>query len=82
MALYFSGELIIKISTKGVDLLNLKSSLLILSTLLLNKYKLSNIFTFKPLTFLKGNSKSARVISFNTDSSSLVLIVEANIKSL
>ena len=80
--MHFSGELIIKISTKGVDPLDLKSSLLALSTLLLNKYKLPNIFTFKPLTFLKGNSKSAKVTSFGVDFSSLVLTVEASIKSL
>ena len=81
-ALRFSRELIIKISTKGINLLDLKSSLLILGILSLNRYKLSNIFTFKPLTFLKGNSKSAKVTNFSTDSFSLVLTVEASIKSL
>ena len=44
-----------------------------------NKLKIKAV---KPLTFLKGNSKSTKVISFGTDSSSLVLIVEASIKSL
>ena len=82
MALYFSEELIIKISTKGIDPLDLKSSFLVLGTLPLNRYKLPNIFIFKPLTFLKGNSKSTKVTGSNTNSSFLVLIVEANIKSL
>ena len=81
-ALHFSGELIAKISAKGVNLLNLKSSLLALDTLPLNRYKLPNIFTFKPLTFLKGNSKSTKVTGSNTDSFSSVLTVEASTKSL
>ena len=81
-ALRFSGELITKIFTKDVDLLNSKSSFLVLGTLPLNRYKLPNIFIFKPLTFLKGNSKGTRVTSSSTDSSSLVLIVKASIKSL
>ena len=82
MALRFSKELIIKISIKGVDLLDLKSSLLALGTLPLNKYKLPNIFIFKPLTFLKGNSKGAKITGSGADSFSLVLTVEASIKSL
>jgi hypothetical protein len=82
LALRFSGELIIKISTKDVDPLNLKSSFLTLGTLPLNRYKLPNIFTFKPLTFVKGNSKGTKVTSFSADSSSLVLMVKANTKSL
>ena len=77
----FSGELITKISTKGVDPSDLKSSLLALGTLPLNRYKLPNIFTFKPLTFLKSNNKSTRVTSFSVNSSFLVLIVEASTKS-
>ena len=78
----FSGELITKISAEGVDLLDLKSSFLALGTLPLNRYKLPNIFTFKPLTFLKSNSKGAKVTGSSTDSFFLVLMVEASIKSL
>jgi hypothetical protein len=82
LALYFNRELIIKISTKDIDLLDLKFSLLALGILPLNRYKLPSIFIFKPLTFLKGNSKGTRVTSFSTDFSSLILIVEASTKSL
>ena len=80
--MHFSKKLIIKIFIKGVDPLNLKSSLLALGTLPLNRYKLPNIFTFKPLTFLKSNNKNAKVTSSSADSSSLVLMVKASIKSL
>ena len=80
--MHFSGELITKISVKDIDLLDLKSSLLALGTLPLNRYKLPSIFIFKPLTFLKSNSKGAKVTGFSTDSSSLVLMVKASIKSL
>ena len=80
--MHFSKKLIIKIFAKGVDPLNLKSSLLILGTLSLNRYKLPNIFIFKPLTFLKSNSKGTKVTGSSTDSSFLVLIVKASIKSL
>ena len=68
-------------SSKDIDLLNSKSSLYTLDTLPLNKNKLYSILIFKPLTSLKGNSKSAGVTGFGTDSS-LILIVEAGTKSL
>ena len=80
--MHFSGELITKISAKGVDLLNLKSSFLALNTLPLNRYKLPNIFIFNPLTFLKGNNKSTKITSSSVNSFSLVLTVKASIKSL
>ena len=82
LALHFSGELIIKISAKGVDPLNLKSSFLALGTLSLNRHKLPNIFIFKPLTFLKSNSKGIRVTGSSINSFFLVLMVKASIKSL
>jgi hypothetical protein len=81
LALYFYRELVTKLFFKDIDLLNLESSLYILSTLPLNKNKLYNIFIFKPLISLKSNSKNTRVISSNIDSF-LILIVEASIKSL
>ena len=80
--MHFSKKLIIKIFIKGVDPLNLKSSLLALGTLPLNRYKLPSIFIFKPLTFLKGNNKGTKVTSFSADSFFLVLMVEASTKSL
>ena len=80
--MHFSKELITKIFIKGVNLLNLKSSFLVLGTLPLNRYKLPNIFIFKPLTFLKGNNKSTKVTDSSTDSSSLVLMIKASIKNL
>jgi hypothetical protein len=70
-----------KSSSKDVNLLNLESSLYTLGTLPLNKNKLYSILIFKPLTSLKGNSKDAKVTSFNIDSF-LILIVKASTKSL
>ena len=82
MALRFYKELIIKTSIKDTDLLNSKSSPLVLGTLLLNKNELHSIFIFKPLTSLKSNSKGARVTGSSANPFSLVLIVKTNIKSL
>src|SRR6266550_1990044 len=56
LALYFYRELVIRISSKDVDLLNTKSSPLALGTLPLNRNKLCSIFTLKPLISLKGNN--------------------------
>ena len=81
LALYFYRELAAKISFKDINLLNLESSPLALSTLPLNINKLYSVFIFKPLISLKGNSRDARVTSFSIDSSFLVLIVEASTKS-
>jgi hypothetical protein len=80
-ALHFYGELAVKISSKDIDLLNLESSPLALGTFPLNINKLCSVFIFKPLISLKGNSRSSRVTSFGTDSSFLVLMVEASTKS-
>ena len=80
-ALHFYGELVIRSSSKDINLLNLESSLYTLSTLPLNRNKLYSIFVFKPLTSLKSNSRGTGVISSSTDSS-LILIVEAGTKSL
>jgi hypothetical protein len=81
LALHFCGELATRLSSKDIDLLDLESSLYALRTLPLNKNKLYNIFIFKPLTSLKGNSRGARVTGFSTDFS-LILIVKASTKSL
>ena len=81
LALCFYGELVTRLSFKDVDLLNLESSLYTLGTLPLNKNKLYNIFMFKPLTSLKGNSRGTGVTGFGIDFF-LILIVEANTKSL
>ena len=81
-ALYFYKELVIKTSFKDVNLLNSKSSLLVLGTLLLNRNKLYSIFAFKFLTFLKDNSKGTGVTSSGANSSSLILMVKAGTKSL
>ena len=70
-----------RLSSKDIDLLNLKSSPYTLGTLFLNRNKLYSIFAFKPLTSLKSNSRGARVTNSSTDFS-LILIVEASIKSL
>jgi hypothetical protein len=70
-----------RLSSKDIDLLDLESSFYALGTLPLNKNKLYSIFTFKPLTSLKGNSRDTKVTSSGIDSS-LILIVEANTKSL
>jgi hypothetical protein len=78
---FFFRELATRSSSKDIDLLNLESSLYALGTLLLNRNKLRSILAFKPLTSLKSNSKSARVINSSIDSS-LILIVEASTKSL
>jgi hypothetical protein len=67
--------------SKDIDLLNLKSFLYTLGTLPLNRNKLYSIFTFKPLTSLKSNSRGTRVINSSTDSF-LILIVKASTKSL
>ena len=71
-----------KISFKNIDLLNSKSSLLVLGILPLNRNKLHSIFIFKSLTFLKGNNKGTRVTKSSANPSSLILIVKAGIKSL
>jgi hypothetical protein len=81
LALYFYEELVTKSSSKDVDLLNLESSPCALGTLLLNRNELCSIFAFEPLTSLKGNSRGAKVTGSSVDSS-LILIVEAGIKSL
>ena len=80
-ALYFYRELAAKTSFKDINLLDLESFLLALSTLLLNINKLYSVFVFKPLISLKGNSRGARVTGFSINSSSLVLTVEASTKS-
>ena len=81
LALHFCGELVTGLSFKDIDLLNLKSSLYILSTLPLNRNKLYSIFIFKPLTSLKGNSRGAGVTGSNINFF-LILIVKASTKSL
>ena len=78
----FYKELVIKISSKDVDLLDLESSLLALGTLSLNRNKLRSIFTFKPLTSLKGTNRGSRVTSSSINPSPLALIVKASTKSL
>jgi hypothetical protein len=81
LALYFYGELVTRSFSKDIDLLNLESSPCVSGTLSLNRNKLYSIFTFKPLTSLKSNSRGTGVTSSSTDSS-LILIVEASTKSL
>ena len=81
LALYFYGEWAIRSSSKDIDLLNLESSLYTSGTLLLNKNKLYSIFTFKPLTSLKDNSRGTKITSSGTDSS-LILTIKASTKSL
>ena len=78
----FYKELVIKISSKDVDLLDLESFLLALGTLPLNRNKLYSIFTFKPLTFLKGTNRGPRVTSSSINPSPLALTVKASTKSL
>ena len=82
MALCFCKELIIKIFSKDINLSNLKSSLLALGTLLLNRNKLYNIFIFKPLTSLKSTNKGPRVTSFSINLFPSALTVKASTKSL
>ena len=81
LALYFCGELAVKTFSKDINPLNSESSFLALGTLFLNINKLYSVFIFKPLISLKGNSRGAKVTGFSIDSSSLILIVEASIKS-
>jgi hypothetical protein len=81
LALYFCGELAVKISSKDIDLLNLESSSLALGTFLLNINKLYSVIIFKPLIFLEGNNRGPKVTSSSIDSSSSVLIVETSTKS-
>jgi hypothetical protein len=81
LALRFYRELVIKSSSKNIDLLDLESSPYALGTLPLNRNELYSILIFKPLTSLKGNSRGTRVTGSSTDSS-LVLIVKASTKSL
>jgi hypothetical protein len=81
-ALRFYGELVIKISSKDVDLLDLESSSLALGTLPPNRNELRSIFAFEPLTSLKGNSRGPGITGSGVDSSSLALIVKASTKSL
>ena len=71
----------IRLSSKDINLLNSESSPYILGTLPLNKNELYNIFIFKPLTSLKGNSRGIKVTSSSTDFF-LILIVKASTKSL
>ena len=85
----FYKELVIKISSKDVDLLDLESSLLdlessllALGTLPLNRNKLYSIFMFKPLTSLKGTNRGPGVISSSINLSPLALIVKASTKNL
>jgi len=82
LALRFYKELAIKTSSKDVDLLDLEFSLLALGTLPLNRNVLRSIFTFKPLTSLKGTNRGPGVTSFSTDPSPLALTVKAGTKSL
>jgi hypothetical protein len=80
--LYFYEELVIKASSKDVDLLDLESSLLALGTLPLNRNKVRSIFMFKPLTSLKGTNKGPRVTGSSINPSPLALTVKASTKSL
>ena len=80
-ALYFYGELVIRSSSKNINLLDLESSPYTLSTLLPNRNKLYSIFVFKPLTSLKSNSRGAGVTSSGINFF-LILTVKASIKSL
>jgi len=59
--LCFYKELVVKTSSKDVDLSNSEFSPLVLGTLPPNRNKLRSIFAFKPLTSLKGNSKGTEV---------------------
>ena len=70
-----------RLSFKNIDLLDLESSPYTLGTLFLKRNKLYSIFTFKPLTSLKNNSRGTKVTSSSTDSF-LILIVKASTKSL
>jgi hypothetical protein len=80
--LRFYKELVTKISSKDVDLLDLESSLLALETLPPNRNKLYSIFAFKPLTSLKGTNRGPRVTGSSISPSPLALIVKASTKSL
>jgi len=80
--LRFYKELVIKTSSKDVDLLDLESSLLALGTLPLNRNALYSIFAFKPLTSLKGTNRGPRVTGSSIDPSPLALTVKASTKSL
>jgi hypothetical protein len=82
LAMRFYKELVIKTSSKDVDLLDLESSLLALGTLPLNRNILHSIFTFKPLTSLKGTNRGPRVAGSSIDPSPLALTVKASTKSL
>ena len=68
-------------SFKNIDLLDLESSFYTFYTLPLNRNKLYSIFTFKPLTSLKGNSRGTGVTGSGIDFS-LISTVEAGTKSL
>ena len=81
LALYFYKKLVIKSSSKNIDLSDLKSSPCILGTLPPNKNKLRSIFAFEPLTSLKGNSRGTGVTGSGANSS-LILTVKAGTKSL
>jgi len=80
--LRFYKELIAKAFSRDIDLSDSKSSPLVLSILSLNRNELYNIFAFKFLTSLKGNSRGTGVTESGINPSSLVLIVKASIKSL
>jgi hypothetical protein len=80
-ALHFYKELAVKTSFKDIDLLNSESSPLTLGTFPLNINKLCSISTFKPLISLKSNSRGLKVTGSSTNSSFLILIVEASTKS-
>jgi hypothetical protein len=80
--LRFCEELVIKASSKDVDLLDLESSLLALGTLPPNRNEVRSIFTFKPLTSLKGTNRDPRVTGSSVNPSPLALTVKASTKSL
>jgi hypothetical protein len=80
--LRFYEELAIKASSKDVDLLDLESSLLALGTLPLNRNKVRSIFTFEPLTSLKGTNRGPGVTGSSINPSPLALTVKAGTKSL
>ena len=80
-ALHFYRELVVKISPKDTNPLNSEFFPLVLDTLPLNINKLHSIIIFKPLIFLKSNSRGIKVTSFSIDSFFLILTVEASTKS-
>ena len=73
LVLYFCKELAAKASSRDVDLLDSKSSPLVLNTLPPNRNELHSIFAFKSLTSLKGNSRGTGVTKSSANPSFLVL---------